>query len=310
MRKACSVILRVSISVAAVAILLFIMRSDIKDILPLLKNAQGEFIFISSSLICVGIVTIALRFKKVLKIQDINISLNTALYLTLIGHFFNALMPSAIGGDIVKGYYASKKTAAGFEAFASVFADRFVGLLGVLTIAGFSLLFYGPMLNNRRIMYAVILMIIFSLIAVVLAFHPKLETIANKYKKLQAIKSALVNLRANKSLMAVAFVIGIGTQIVFISSVYFIAQSLSLHPPLMVLFLTLPIIWSLSMLPSINGLGIREGAFVYFLGPIVGREGAFAISLVWLGIGIFAIAIIGGIVYAFHQVYNSLLKPA
>lgn len=306
MKRALSILIRIGISFLAMGILLFIIRKDIDGIFLLIKKAHPQFIFISLSLISVGIASIALRFKNVLKIQGIDISFNSALYLTLIGHFFNTFMPSAIGGDIVKAYYTSKKTDRGFEAFASVFADRFVGLLGVLTIAGISLAFYGRAIDNRRIMYAVLLMIAFCVFGILVMFSPALHNIAARYPRFQSVQNALKNLRSHKDLMITAFVISIGTQVMFISSVYFIAQSIGLILPLVLLFLALPVIWALTMLPSINGLGIREGAFVYFLGPVVGRDGAFAISLLWFAIGVFGVALTGGIAYAFHQIYHSL----
>ncbi len=66
----------------------------------------------------------------------------------------------------------------------------------------------------------------------------------------------------------------------------------------MVLFLVMPIVTVASMLPSLNGLGIREGAYVYFLGGIVGHEQALAISLLWLALFL-GVRLSGGLVYLF-----------
>ena len=53
------------------------------------------------------------------------------------------------------------------------------------------------------------------------------------------------------------------------------------------------------MLPSLNGLGVREGAFVYFLKGYIGPEKACAISILWLGL-ILVYSVIGGL---FHLLY-------
>ena len=63
-------------------------------------------------------------------------------------------------------------------------------------------------------------------------------------------------------------------------------------------FLVVPIAAFASMLPSINGLGVREGAFVYFLRGIITPEKAFAISLLWL-FQLFIVSFIGGFIYLF-----------
>jgi len=72
--------------------------------------------------------------------------------------------------------------------------------------------------------------------------------------------------------------------------IFFLSKSLSLNIAFSVLIVIVPIIFIVSLFPSINGLGIREGAHVYFLGDMVGRGNAFAISLLFL-------SLIGGLVY-------------
>ncbi len=74
--------------------------------------------------------------------------------------------------------------------------------------------------------------------------------------------------------------------------------------PLLKLFLLIPLVWVISMLPSLNGLGVREGAFVYFLKPDIDADRAFAISLLWLGI-ILVYSLVGGVL---HMIYPVKVK--
>ena len=50
------------------------------------------------------------------------------------------------------------------------------------------------------------------------------------------------------------------------------------------------------MLPSIGGLGVREGAFVAFFAALAGRDTAFAVSLLLLS-GLLVVSFLGGLVY-------------
>ena len=53
------------------------------------------------------------------------------------------------------------------------------------------------------------------------------------------------------------------------------------------------------MIPSLNGLGIREGAYIYFLKKInVGSDQGLAFSICWLII-LLITSVIGGIIYMF-----------
>ena len=65
---------------------------------------------------------------------------------------------------------------------------------------------------------------------------------------------------------------------------------------LKIILLFMPLVSVVSMLPSINGLGIREGAIYFLFSPYVGQENAFALSLLWLFM-LFLISLIGAITY-------------
>ena len=58
----------------------------------------------------------------------------------------------------------------------------------------------------------------------------------------------------------------------------------------------MPIVSVLSMLPSINGLGIRESAILFLFGPYIGYENALALSLLWFFM-LFLAGLLGGLGY-------------
>tara|TARA_Y100000031_G_C8135215_1_gene344895 strand:- start:398 stop:586 length:189 start_codon:yes stop_codon:yes gene_type:complete len=61
------------------------------------------------------------------------------------------------------------------------------------------------------------------------------------------------------------------------------------------------------MLPSLNGLGVREGAFVYFLKGDIGKDMGFSVSLLWLGMVLFY-GIIGGVLHMIFPVKVGIPK--
>ena len=72
-------------------------------------------------------------------------------------------------------------------------------------------------------------------------------------------------------------------------------------------FLLVPVVHLISMLPSINGLGIREFSYVYFLKSSVGNDIAAAVGILYLGLLILA-SLIGGVVYFFRKDYHLNFK--
>ena len=84
--------------------------------------------------------------------------------------------------------------------------------------------------------------------------------------------------RVNVIFGAVGF--AILAQVMYFVAVYTVSKSLHLEISMAMVFLMMPLVTIVSMLPSIGGLGLREGAIVAFFGPAVGSENAFAVGIV------------------------------
>ena len=67
-------------------------------------------------------------------------------------------------------------------------------------------------------------------------------------------------------------------------------------------FILLPIVWLVAMIPiSINGLGLREGAFVVLFVSIgMSKEAAIAISVLFLAQAMLQ-GLIGGVLFLVHR---------
>jgi uncharacterized protein (TIRG00374 family) len=83
-----------------------------------------------------GYVQIAIttwRWKLLLEAQDIRLNFRRAWGLVMIGMLFNVVIPGAVGGDLIKGYYITRSTAGRkSHAATSILMDRVVGLIGLL----------------------------------------------------------------------------------------------------------------------------------------------------------------------------------
>jgi len=84
---------------------------------------------------------LATRWWWLLRALAIRLRLGMAIRLHFLGLFYNNVMPSSIGGDLIRAWYASKHTERRIEAALSVFIDRGIGLFGLVLMAGLSFLF-------------------------------------------------------------------------------------------------------------------------------------------------------------------------
>ena len=304
MNKSIFTFLRVFVSAALIVILLYIMRGNYNQIGKVLKGTN-LFIFTFAFALFIGAVALAtLRLKLICEAQEIPIKYPEALSLTFIGYFFNNFLPTTIGGDVVKAYYMSKKTVGKMTSFTSVFVDRAIGLFTMIFMAFAALLFAGKDAVSPTVRYAIYAITLASLLFILVIANKRLaksfSKILSAFKSLkEPLKKAysmINNYKNHQALMLNSLWISVISQLFFFLSLAFLAVSIGFNIPFGEILLKLPIVGMISLLPSINGLGLREGSTVLLFGPLIGRENAFAVSILWLLL-LFITSIIGGVIY-------------
>ena len=306
MKKSISVIIRILVSFGLLGLLSWIMKDDFGKIWGTLRNVKTELIGIIMLLIVLNVSMQAYRLKIIFKGEDLDITLKNALRLTFIGYFFNNFMPTAVGGDIVKAHYASKVNGEKLKSYASVLMDRFIGLYTFIMIAAAALVVYRGDVDLPAIKPVVIGLMIAGLAGYFVVTHKNvaifLENIFSKIKmlglgkKLNDVYSIVQDYRNRKDVIAKSLVTSFLTQCVYFFIIFLIFTALRNPVSLGDIFLIMPIVIFISMIPSLGGLGVREGAVVAFFTPITGKDIAFAASLMMLA-GLFFISLIGGIIY-------------
>jgi glycosyltransferase 2 family protein len=306
-----SIILRFAVSFGLLFLLVWIMRKDAKEVIGIFKGSDKTLLLFAVLINIPLSIAVAYRLKLLMSGQKILLSMKDAIYLTFIGYFFNNFLPTAIGGDIAKAYYASKKTNNKVASYAAVLTDRLLGLIATLLVALVGLLFIGKSIDNKFVIWAV--PFVFFLMVLILFFLLKKNNgpanvssegkgIFNKIKEKSLKLYAAVNLYRNSpGILVKGIALSLLLQTLSIVSIYLLVLCIGGNMPLFRLFLIVPLVWAVSMLPSLNGLGVREGAFVYFLKGYIGPEKAFAISILWLGF-IMMNSLIGGIYQLMYPV--------
>ena len=135
-------ILRIVVSVSLISLLIYIMRDKIPDIIDTIKDADLRFLFLGFAIYITAAFTIALRLRKVISVQSINLSFKESAYLIFIGYFFNHFLPTSFGGDVFKAYYAGKKADKKAAAFAGVFMDRVLAMIPFTLIPAVTITFF------------------------------------------------------------------------------------------------------------------------------------------------------------------------
>ena len=314
-----SIIVRSLISLGFIALLFYFMREQTPKVLEVLKQVNRP-ILIGSVLVFLSTVWIlGCRLQLIFEVKGAPITLGDAANLTLVGYFFNNFLPTSVGGDIVKAMCAARVTKDAVKSVTGVLMDRIFGLFVFILIPSITLLFYMKRIGNPLVPAIVYSLLAFSGLCFFLIFNRGLarrfsfiEEFLDRFgigQKIRQVYDGLHDFRYHKKTVAGAMALSVVGQSISIVVLYAMALALGAHAPLIYFFLLVPVVHLVSMLPSLGGLGIREGAYVTFLSPYIGKEYAFALGILWLGL-LFLLSILGGIIYLVRQDYHIRLKEA
>jgi len=263
--------------VSAASLYLVFSKIDIGGVIVMLREI-GVFYFLAASAMYIFSQFVsAWRWKLILPDR---FGIGKLFSLYMIGAFFSAFLPGVVGGDVVKAYYLNKDTKKVGLSIASVFMDRYLGYVSLMTtgIVAFPFAvryFHGSV--YKWLMPGIFASFIGgSVLFFGLRIGRRFRTVADFY-------DYFAKLRKRKDLITKALLLSFVVQFLNIGMVMLFATVIGQHIPLLVLFVFLPIIVSITTIPiSISGVGVREGAFVVLLGLIgVRPEIAASLSLSW-----------------------------
>jgi len=284
--------LRIVISLGMLAVLIVRVPSfDWADLIPEWTIVTALWFSVAALLTLAGIVLSAMRWQKVLDALDIRTSLPHLVRHYLAGQFVSNVLPTTIGGDVLRVSRLSKETGEPPGTFASVVLERLTGwlVLPVITIVGFTI---NPGLRHlhtaTRVALGVAVGTLVLLVGVLAAVASK--RIGGRFASSEgwrrfagAIHLGLSRLREHPSAAANVLLVGFAYQLALVLAAVAAAKALDLPNAagLTALLAFFPAVLIVQVLPiSMSGLGVREGAFVLFLGPLgVAQQDAIALGL-------------------------------
>lgn len=298
MKKTIAILLKITVSVA---LMIYLFRKiNPKDVWQLLLQAEGSYLFIGLGIYTLGQVLCAYRWQILAKVLDFRDRFRDFAVYYFSGMFLNLFLPTAIGGDIGKCYFLARGKDKAFHAILSVLADRGSGLIALTLMALVSLHFIEGIDIPSPIIRLILLSGTILIGGVILPFFA-----GNLISKLGKTASASLAFWRKPLPLIQAIGISLFFQSLVIVIHILIGLSLGLNIPIGYYFLLIPIVAAVSMFPvSLNGLGLRENAYVYLLSLIsVSNTEATAFAFGWL-----VIVVGGGLIGGIALFINSFNK--
>ena len=132
----------------------------------------------------------ACRFALILRMIELRFSFIELLKLTLIGNFFNMVLPGSVGGDVIKGIFLIRAEDEGRgRSSGIVIMDRVIGLFALLLLAA-AAIFYFIRQNNamaasyhKEILTILAIAVVFSLVFLAVLLWGKNKALRSKLKE-------------------------------------------------------------------------------------------------------------------------------
>ena len=310
LKKILLVLLRIGISIILLFFLFKFQHIDKQKVLESIKNADKGLLLLALVIYLFAYILALFRWEMLLKGAKIHLSLKRVIMSFSGGVFFNALLPSSIGGDVVRSIDLGTHTKRPREVVATVLLDRLSGYVGLVIIALLSLLFGWKLIHHKSVLLSIAI-ITGILIAILLVLfnrflYSKISQLLHSPRS-GKIREAIKNLhqeihifRHHKKIIANNLILSVLIQVIGPVTFYITALALGIKINIIYFFIYLPIIGAVTLLPiSIGGLGLRENITrIFFVQAGVVDNAAVAMAILNTFF-IFVYAGIGGLIYVF-----------
>ncbi len=250
------------------------------------------------------------KWYLLLRSRGVDVSFLRAWGLYMVGIFFSLFLPTSMGGDLIRIHELGKMTGKRAEAAASVFIERFSGMVILFLLTIFALFMQRQLLSVAWMSISLLFAVTASLALIwIIVDERPYRFIASLLKertgfldkilhKVDKIHAAVLEYRDDRLALFVALVNTFVFYFLAVLNVYVTALAFSAEVQFSELLVAVPLIMFIMNLPiSIGGIGLMEFAFI-FIFDISGYSSALALSTALLmRLKSFFDAGVGGLLY-------------
>jgi uncharacterized protein (TIRG00374 family) len=311
------------IAISAGLIIFLLTRIDIKALLAELAAANGGWVLVTFLLFAFSIILRAVRWKVLLDALAIRAPLSLLSRWYFIGAFFNTLLPTGFGGDVIRMMYLAQYSKQAPSAVGTVILDRFLGILVLLGLGVLAIPFSRAEIS---IWVNLFILAVFAAAAGgfwllrqerlirwfqqrVLALFP--AGIRARIQKLDWLKPLYVALQGyDRKTLAKALLASLIFNLVWVLVNITAGLALGVNASLVDYLVFVPLVSLALLLPSVGGIGVRELSYVGLFTQIgVASETAFAMSIIIYAVTV-ATGLIGGVMLLIQNVTNGQQSTA
>ena len=306
------VLLAVKLAVSIILLTILFSRIDGRRLWASARQASIAWLLAALAIYLVNVVVGVWRWHLLLHAQRVEVPRRSLLASMLVALFFNNFLPSNIGGDVIRIRDTAKPAGSKTLATTVVFADRVLGLIGLVLVAAMGATMVAGLAGHvpspilpAWLWVGFLAMAMLSAPAVLApagvgrllqpltVFHP--EWVGDRIGSLTA---ALARFRDRPGSLAGCFGGAVFVQASIV--VFYVAVARALHIGVTPwdLAVIVPLSFIVQMLPvSLNGFGVREATFSFYFTRVgLPLEAGLLVSLMGAAL-IMLFSVTGGFVW-------------
>jgi glycosyltransferase 2 family protein len=162
--KALRIVVKLLVSVVFFGVLLSFVKTN--ELMAVFARVNWLYLSVAILLSPCMVLASCAKWKLILDLKGEKVSFWQLLKIYLIGYFFSNILPSTVGGDVVRFYYAGRLIGNQPFAAVSVFFERFSGIVLLFFLVAVAPLFYPSLYRNPQIWLPASAGLIFGLVTI------------------------------------------------------------------------------------------------------------------------------------------------
>jgi uncharacterized membrane protein YbhN (UPF0104 family) len=288
----------------------FLSRIHIERFFETFASAKFSYIALALAVYLVAQGISAARWAALARPIGIKTPFKDMVRYYLIGMFFNLFAPGTVGGDVSRVYYLVKdeeahakgRAVTTVHAAMSVLMDRGIGMVVLVWLGAAGLLLFPAYPVPAPVRTAALLLALAILVGVLLIPLVRLLLPEDGHQLVVKLRLALRSYRTHWRALGVATLLSVAVHLIQAWMHVAMGRALDLDLPFSFCMIVYPLVGAFAAIPiSVNGLGLREGGYVFLLAVIgIGTEKGVA-----FGILLFLIvaldSLIGGLLFLLQK---------
>lgn len=182
---------------------------------------------------------------------------------TAIGYFFNLMLPSGFGGDVVKSIGLGHRFQVMGASIAAMMVARVLGLVVLLLFFWIAFPLLGADQLSSQWIWAMLLGLVALGLGMFVMFNtdrlPWLKKWTKRYRRLEEVRGSLAAYRTERGLLVRSFLDSFLIQGLLVAIQWCMFRCVGVHAPWAAIFAVFPMVTLITLLPiSIYGIGLRE----------------------------------------------------